>query len=366
MGLTKKPVLIYFISEFVYGSKVRQLEQLIECMSREFECHIAALEIGDEGMNYFLDKGVPVHQIRFMPPRKFSIKRWIQFIISPFLLYKLHPDIVHSVCYQSQFVEPLIVKMFTRSRYIYTKSNLQWSNHKVNWALKSIFSDCVISLSSATDELLYKKCNKKKIKRIPLGIDTSVYIPFPKEKGDGCVIIGCAAQIIETKKILDLVSAFSALLKKHNNIQLHICGRNYNDDYFKEFNKAISQPECRKSIKYIGNFSDMPSFYNSIDLFVLPTVEETFGYVFIEAMSCGVPVICPDILGPCDIVVSGETGFLIKRNFTTEDLVSAMESYILDREKLKIHGEMARRRVESDFSTDIMCFRHKQLYRSLL
>jgi len=366
MDLTKKPVLVYFISEFVYGSKVRQLEQLLNCMSREFECHIAALEVGDEAMSYFLEKGVAIHQIRFMPPRKFSMKKWIQFIFSPLLLNKLHPDIVHSVCYQSQFIEPLIVKLFTRSQYIYTKSNLQWSNHKVNWALKSMLSDCIISLSSATDELLFKKCKKKKIKRIPLGIDSNIYIPSPQNKDAKKLIIGCAAQIIKTKRILELVLAFSTLLKKYNNIELRICGRSYNDDYFKEFNKAISQPVCRKNIKYIGNYSDMPSFYNSIDLFVLPTVQETFGYVFIEAMSCGVPVICPNILGPSDIVVSGKTGLLINEHFTNEELVSAIESYILDQKKLKLHGKMARSRVESEFSTDIMCLRHKQLYRSLL
>ncbi|MBC7952355.1 MAG: glycosyltransferase family 4 protein [Rhodospirillaceae bacterium] len=55
----------------------------------------------------------------------------------------------------------------------------------------------------------------------------------------------------------------------------------------------------------------LPGFYAGLDVFVIPSSQEGFGIVGIEAMACGVPVISTRCGGPEDYVRDGETGFLV-------------------------------------------------------
>ncbi len=55
----------------------------------------------------------------------------------------------------------------------------------------------------------------------------------------------------------------------------------------------------------------MPNVYRGSDIFVLPSQNETFGQVFIEAMSCGVPVIGTKVGGIPEIISDNYNGFLV-------------------------------------------------------
>lgn len=55
---------------------------------------------------------------------------------------------------------------------------------------------------------------------------------------------------------------------------------------------------------------DLARHMAAADLFVFPSLTDTFGVVMLEAMACGVPVAAFPVTGPCDVVVHGETGWL--------------------------------------------------------
>jgi glycosyltransferase involved in cell wall biosynthesis len=56
--------------------------------------------------------------------------------------------------------------------------------------------------------------------------------------------------------------------------------------------------------------ADLASHIAAADVFVFPSLTDTFGLVMLEAMSCGVPVAAFPVTGPVDIVVHGENGIL--------------------------------------------------------
>ena len=62
-----------------------------------------------------------------------------------------------------------------------------------------------------------------------------------------------------------------------------------------------------------GEFSraDMPRFWNELDIAVVPSFEEPFGLVALEASSCGVPVVASKVGGLMEIVADGESGLLV-------------------------------------------------------
>lgn len=67
-------------------------------------------------------------------------------------------------------------------------------------------------------------------------------------------------------------------------------------------------------VKFLGWIDDLDSFYNSIDVFVLPSREEPFGLVLLEAMARQCPVIATDTDGPLDIIKNNSTGILVERD----------------------------------------------------
>ena len=56
---------------------------------------------------------------------------------------------------------------------------------------------------------------------------------------------------------------------------------------------------------------DLIAAFTAADVFVLPSEWEAFGIVLLEAMACRTPCICSDLGGPPEVVVDGETGFLV-------------------------------------------------------
>lgn len=75
-------------------------------------------------------------------------------------------------------------------------------------------------------------------------------------------------------------------------------------------------------VRFLGRKTgqDLAQHMAAADLFVFPSITDTFGVVMIEAMACGLPVAAFPVIGPLDIVVHGRTGYL------DNDLQTAAES----------------------------------------
>jgi glycosyltransferase involved in cell wall biosynthesis len=87
---------------------------------------------------------------------------------------------------------------------------------------------------------------------------------------------------------------------------------------------------------------ELARHYAAADLFVFPSLSETFGNVLLEAMASGLPVLAFSAPGPVDIVRSGETGWLVEET-GAEPLAAAADRLLADRERLGRLGAHARR-----------------------
>lgn len=100
------------------------------------------------------------------------------------------------------------------------------------------------------------------------------------------------------------------------------------------------------------------------DAFVSTSQHEGFGLVFLEAMACGLPIVCYDRGGQTDFLVSGETGFVVKLNdlgaFT--HAVHAVHADIYLRRRL---GQRNRQLVESYF-IDSCAARYEEIFEAAI
>ncbi|MGL4727365.1 MAG: glycosyltransferase, partial [Bosea sp. (in: a-proteobacteria)] len=80
--------------------------------------------------------------------------------------------------------------------------------------------------------------------------------------------------------------------------------------------------------------SELPAIYAAADVFVFPSLTDTFGLVLIEAMASGVPVAAFPVPGPLDVVGSSDAGVL------DHDLrVAALAALRLSRTDARAHAE---------------------------
>ncbi len=95
----------------------------------------------------------------------------------------------------------------------------------------------------------------------------------------------------------------------------------------------------------------LPSLLRACDVVVLPSVNESFGQVLVEAMACEVPAIAVDRGGPAEIVDDGRTGWLV-----APDDVVGLEDALLDAARDAVErrrrGVLARRDVLARYTWD--------------
>ncbi len=86
--------------------------------------------------------------------------------------------------------------------------------------------------------------------------------------------------------------------------------------YMKEFLNFISKYKHNLNYKIITETMPRKTlfdyYYNNYDIFVLPSYGDLFGYVFLEAMSTGMPLIGTDVFAIPEIIENGKNGFLVK------------------------------------------------------
>lgn len=138
-----------------------------------------------------------------------------------------------------------------------------------------------------------------------------------------------------------VVDAFEELQKTFSNIYLNICS----DDDFKSkniklINKYKKKMTNNKHIKFVYVPRDilMNKIYPETDIFVCPTYKESYGYSIEEATAYGIPVISTNHFAIPEIIIHGETGFLIDthqfefirkfRGYTVNTIPEAFGSYM--------------------------------------
>lgn len=106
-----------------------------------------------------------------------------------------------------------------------------------------------------------------------------------------------------------LLEAFASNFKAQDNVELRIGGDGPMRMELEELTYALG---IEKQIIFLGHLSrdEVLTEMNNCDVFVLPSIYETFGVVLIEALACGKPVIATKSEGP-ECIVSGDNGVLV-------------------------------------------------------
>lgn len=126
-------------------------------------------------------------------------------------------------------------------------------------------------------------------------------------------VILSVGELIVRKNHGVVLDALGELKKrgKLGNIRYVVCGRGVLDTKLKE--KATSHGISDR-VHFLGYRNDVSEIYNAADLFVFMSLQEGLPVAMMEAMACGLPIICSNIRGNTDLIESGRNGEIVENS----------------------------------------------------
>ncbi|TMB97745.1 MAG: glycogen synthase [Chloroflexi bacterium] len=244
-------------------------------------------------------------------------------------------------------------------------------------------ADAVIAVSKGMRQDVldcYPNVDHGRVHVIHNGIDPEVYKPTPSEPAlarlgvDPSVPFALFAGRVTRQKGLHLLLA--AAHRINPRYQLVIVASSPDTPEIGAEVAALAERvrSERGNLVWIGRFiplEDLIHLYTGAAVFVCPSVYEPFGLVNLEAMACETAVVASRVGGIPEIVVEGETGYLVDydpeqtESFTTA-LAARIDELLSDSGLATKMGKAGRERVMQDFGWPAIAARTLELYKSLL
>jgi L-malate glycosyltransferase len=147
---------------------------------------------------------------------------------------------------------------------------------------------------------------------VPNTINMDNFYPSPavKQNDDSKKRMLLVANLIPQKGIPELLNALSRIRQKRNDFTLDLVGPEIKPFNYEEMAKDLKLDSAVRFHKGFKTSEEVGEWMRRCDFFVLPSLMETFGVVYIEAMACGKPVIGMDLPALREII-DQETGLVV-------------------------------------------------------
>ena len=181
----------------------------------------------------------------------------------------------------------------------------------------------------------------KKIRKVPALIK--------KMKSKNTKIIFCPSALDFRKNFINILEA----LNKLQNTQIKAIFPGGRNEEIKKYRHEIKRLKIEEKTMHIEKLSneDLQAYYISSDLVLYIPINEPFGLVALESLSCKTPVVVSNQGGIAEIVEDGVTGLKVDPK-NPRLIASAIDSILSDNEKAMRMGEMGNKAVQKKFSIE--------------
>ena len=244
----------------------------------------------------------------------------------------------------------------------------------LNIAGKSIVkkADCIRAVSSLVKDDLVSKIgiSRERIVTFPVFTNIDKFMSSSKttmvrdkyKRFDSIVIF--IGSLIRRKNIEAFINAASEVVKSHPRTLFLIIGEG--PEKMRLLN-MVDRLGLRQNVKFKGKVAHqyLPSYYQASNLFVLPSKEDGWGLVVVEALASGRPVIVSNACGTKDIVDRANCGFVFPAN--RPDILAQKIIYLLDNPKLGLEmGERGKEYVKQAMDIHKNAYKYKEMYQKTI
>ena len=200
---------------------------------------------------------------------------------------------------------------------------------------------------------------------LPNPLDINIFKPFDKEKArelwglpkdKKLVLFGAMGGTSDPRKgFYELMESLEEI--EDSNVELVIFGSE----------RCEETEDLGFIVYYLGQLYDdvsLVTLYNSVDVMIVPSLQENLSNAIMESLACGVPVVGFDIGGNADMIDHERNGYLAKP-FSTKDLALGIE-WVLNNYNYKILCQNARNKVLNNFDSVVLAEKYIELYKSIV
>lgn len=212
-----------------------------------------------------------------------------------------------------------------------------------------------IAVSPGSIDAINARFNKEKIELNYLKpfinkfeSQAALFKPNPHKK----VIFGCGA--VEKRKGFDIFCKVGSILKNRgiSNIEMHWIGSDSNKDLNAE--QTITKFDIADTVKYLGTQSYPRDYFSYGDIFLLPSREDPYPLVCMEAAELGLPVVCFDEkAGGMYTFVEHDAGLVVPY-LDADAMADAIQSLLKDEEKRNKYGVRVKEKVQERHYVDVI------------
>jgi len=368
----RKHKVMFLITSLSMGGAERHVLLLAKEMLKyeSFEPIIATLSSGGVFYQKAIDAGIRVIYLKRF--NRYDLSTIIRLFI---LLKKEKISILHSHMYFSNFIGRIAGRLAKVPIIISTEHGISlWKNKFLIFfdRFSHKLSDRIITVSELSRQVRInrEKIDKNKILTIHNfiniedfdlneQIDTDLATKYNIQNTFN---IGMMTRLTKNKRVNDAIVAMKTIANDFPKTRLIVLGEGPEKNNLIQLTKDLNMED---KVIFTGYQSDIRSWLNVIDLFLLISKMEDFPVSLLEAMACAKPVIATNVGGIPEIVQDKKTGFLINPE-DPENLSKKIIWMIQHEEEMKKMGLKGREYIENHFSNKIILPQIINLYQNLI
>ena len=378
MASNHRPVKVAHIITSLepHGAQGVLLRLLLNMQGPDFSFHVFSLTGHGELSKKLMDAGIPVTAVRL----KGSFYIFYELLKLTRSIYTFQPDVVQTWMYHSDLLGGLIAKFLGIKKVFWNVRHSDVDCPGMSWLTKSVVRTCAILsgvlpqgiiCNSRRSIAIHKKIGyrEEKFLFIPNGFDLDLLKPRP-DSGDAlrsllglcktAFLVGVVARYHPQKDHIGLVRAAGIVCKENPNIHFVLVGDGVDSGNI-QLTSFIEQIKVRKNVHLLGFRRDILHLTAGFDVGLSASAYgEGFSNAVGEAMASGVPCLATDV-GDSSWVI-GDTGVLVPPSDRNALAMAILEMANLSKGELKNLGALARSRIETHFSLDLITSNYQRLY----
>jgi len=238
------------------------------------------------------------------------------------------------------------------------------------------FADCVLVNADAVKEwLLADGYAASNIVVIRNGVDLSRFSrpPEPEKLRQelglpiGTPLVAVVSRLARLKGLEDFLDAVARIGPRFPAVRFLVVGETNpaHRPYLDELKSLAARLGVSDRVIFTGLRSDVPALMASVDVSVMPSLNEALSNVLLESMAAGAPVVATRVGGTPEAVTDGRTGLIVPPADSAA-LAASIARLLEDRELATQLGRAARETIADRFSVDRMVKTTQNLYLDLL
>ena len=285
-------------------------------------------------------------------------------------------EIVHAHAAKDYLPVSLAVRFAPQAKLILTRHVLFSMKRLQKFSLGNVAK--VIAVSSAVEANLEKTFPKKKIVKIPNGIEIEKWADADKETlfrefrflhniPFDAQLIGAVGELKRLKGQQDFILAANEIAKKSGDAHFLIVGRDnsYKKDFRRELKRLIKVFGLEDKVLFLDWIEDTAPMLSALDVFVSPSHSESFGLAILEAMACGNAIVATTTEGAQELIENGKSGKLVAIKEPLE-IARAIQEFLSDKKMREAFGKNAQTIAREKFSLQKMIEQTEKVYQSVL